>query len=108
MFEMVVFVSLIIPMPFDLKRKLFIFISENPLVAKLQYGLKVCRLRCPHNPGIAKPLTMLLRSHSSSSSSSSSTASTASTASKSSSPKPKTKAAQPCTYPHNSPVSISH
>ena len=41
MFEMVVFVSLIIPMPFSMKRKMFTFISENPLVAKLQYGLKV-------------------------------------------------------------------
>lgn len=41
MFEMVVFVSLIIPLPFPVKRKLFTFISENPYVAKLQYGLKV-------------------------------------------------------------------
>lgn len=41
MFEMLVFVALIIPMPFDLKRKLFVFISENPLVAKIQYGLKI-------------------------------------------------------------------
>ena len=40
-FEMVVFVSLIVPMPFTMKRKLFTFISENPLIAKLQYGLKV-------------------------------------------------------------------
>lgn len=35
-----VFMSLIIPLPFTVKRKLFEFISENPLVAKLQYGLK--------------------------------------------------------------------
>ena len=41
MFEMVVFVSLIIPLPFTMKRKLFTFISENPLIAKLQYGLKI-------------------------------------------------------------------
>ncbi|KJY02493.1 bap31 domain protein [Zymoseptoria brevis] len=40
-FEMVVFVSLIVPMPFAVKRKLFTFISENPLIAKLQYGLKI-------------------------------------------------------------------
>jgi len=28
-------------MPFTWKRKLFTFISESPLVAKLQYGMKV-------------------------------------------------------------------
>ena len=40
-FEMVVFMGLIIPMPFTLKRKIFTFISESPIVAKLQYGMKV-------------------------------------------------------------------
>jgi len=40
-FEMAVFMSLIIPMPFNFKRKLFTFISESPLVAKLQYGMKI-------------------------------------------------------------------
>jgi B-cell receptor-associated protein 31 len=40
-FEMVVFMSLIIPLPFTMKRRLFTFISENPLIAKLQYGLKI-------------------------------------------------------------------
>lgn len=35
--------SLIVPMPFKVKRALFTFISENPLVAKLQYGMKVSR-----------------------------------------------------------------
>lgn len=33
--------SLIIPLPFTIKRKLFTFISENPIIAKLQYGLKI-------------------------------------------------------------------
>ena len=41
MFEMVVFMTLIIPLPYPMKRKLFTFMSENPIVAKLQYGLKV-------------------------------------------------------------------
>lgn len=41
MFEMTVFMSLIIPLPFTVKRKLFTFISENPVIAKLQYGLKI-------------------------------------------------------------------
>lgn len=33
--------GLILPLPFPVKRKLFTFISESPVVAKLQYGLKV-------------------------------------------------------------------
>ncbi|KAI9702726.1 MAG: hypothetical protein M1820_006110 [Bogoriella megaspora] len=40
-FEMVVFVTLIIPMPYTAKRKIFTFISENPFVAKIQYGMKI-------------------------------------------------------------------
>lgn len=39
--EMAMFVALIIPLPYVAKRKLFNFISESPLVAKLQYGMKV-------------------------------------------------------------------
>ena len=38
---MAVFLALIIPLPFVVKRKLFSFISESPIIAKLQYGLKV-------------------------------------------------------------------
>lgn len=38
---MSVFMLLIVPLPFTWKRKLFNFISENPLIAKLQYGMKV-------------------------------------------------------------------
>ncbi|KAJ4424382.1 Endoplasmic reticulum transmembrane protein 3 [Gnomoniopsis sp. IMI 355080] len=41
MSEMALFMVLIIPLPFTVKRKLFTFISENPIVAKLQYGLKI-------------------------------------------------------------------
>jgi len=41
MFEMVVFMALIIPMPFTWRKKLFTFISESPLIAKLQYGMKI-------------------------------------------------------------------
>ncbi|KAL9052395.1 MAG: hypothetical protein Q9162_005425 [Coniocarpon cinnabarinum] len=39
---MVLFMSLIVPMPYTWKRKLFTFISDNPLVARVQYGLKIC------------------------------------------------------------------
>lgn len=38
---MAIFVGLIVPLPFTVKRKLFTFISESPVVAKLQYGMKV-------------------------------------------------------------------
>lgn len=39
--EMSVFMLLIVPLPYTWKRKLFNFISDSPLVAKLQYGMKV-------------------------------------------------------------------
>lgn len=44
-FEMGVFLALIVPLPFVIKRKLFTFISESPIIAKLQYGLKVLNCR---------------------------------------------------------------
>ncbi|KAB8446262.1 hypothetical protein FH972_025243 [Carpinus fangiana] len=43
---MALFMSLIVPMPFTWKRRLFTFISENKYVAKLQYGLKVGSASC--------------------------------------------------------------
>ncbi|KAI0009432.1 B-cell receptor-associated protein 31-like-domain-containing protein [Xylariaceae sp. FL0662B] len=39
--EMSLFMLLIVPMPFTLKRKMFTFLSENPLIAKIQYGMKI-------------------------------------------------------------------
>lgn len=39
--EMALFMLLIIPLPFTIRRKIFIFISENPTIAKLQYGMKI-------------------------------------------------------------------
>lgn len=39
--EMLIFCALIIPLPFTWRRKLFTFISESPIVAKLQYGMKI-------------------------------------------------------------------
>ncbi|KAM7207734.1 endoplasmic reticulum transmembrane protein 3 [Naviculisporaceae sp. PSN 640] len=39
--EMALFMLLIVPLPFTIRRRMFTFISENPLVAKLQYGLKI-------------------------------------------------------------------
>lgn len=38
---MSIFMLLIVPLPFTMKRKLFTFISDSPIIAKLQYGLKV-------------------------------------------------------------------
>lgn len=41
MAEMAVFMLLVIPFPFSVRRKIFTFLSENPIVAKIQYGLKI-------------------------------------------------------------------
>jgi len=40
--EMALFMLLIVPLPFGVKRKIFTFISENPVVAKIQYWMKIC------------------------------------------------------------------
>lgn len=40
-FEMTLFMLLIVPLPFNAKRKIFTFISENPIVAKIQYWMKI-------------------------------------------------------------------
>ncbi|KAI9794060.1 MAG: hypothetical protein M1816_006685 [Peltula sp. TS41687] len=42
MAEMAMFMLLIVPLPFTWRRKLFTFISESPVIAKLQYGMKIC------------------------------------------------------------------
>jgi hypothetical protein len=42
MMEMALFVVLILPLPFAVKRRVFTFISENPIVAKIQYWMKIC------------------------------------------------------------------
>jgi hypothetical protein len=41
MAEMALFMLLIMPLPFTFKRKLFTFISENPIIAKIQYWMKI-------------------------------------------------------------------
>lgn len=41
MAEMAVFLLLIVPLPFNVRRKVFTFLAENPVVAKIQYGLKI-------------------------------------------------------------------
>jgi len=41
MFEMGIFMILILPLPLTWRRTMFRFISTNPLIAKLQYGLKI-------------------------------------------------------------------
>jgi Bap31/Bap29 transmembrane region len=69
-FEMVVFMGLIVPMPFTMKRKLFTFLAESPIVAKLQYGMKVINItikRFVHPRNIQLITETIDRSHSSSS-----------------------------------------
>jgi len=39
--EMTLFMLLIVPLPFTIRRRMFTFISESPLIAKLQYGMKI-------------------------------------------------------------------
>jgi len=39
--EMSMFMLLIVPLPFTWRRKLFTFVSESPIIAKLQYGMKI-------------------------------------------------------------------
>lgn len=39
--EMGLFMLLIVPLPFTIRRKMFTFISENPFVAKVQYAMKI-------------------------------------------------------------------
>jgi len=39
--EMLIFLGLVMPLPFTWRRKLFTFVSESPLIAKLQYGMKI-------------------------------------------------------------------
>jgi len=41
MLEMALFVLLIVPLPFVAKRKIFTFVSESPVVAKVQYWMKI-------------------------------------------------------------------
>ncbi|WRT67945.1 uncharacterized protein IL334_004919 [Kwoniella shivajii] len=41
MAELTLFSTMVCPMPFTLRKKLFHFLSENPIVAKVQYGLKI-------------------------------------------------------------------
>ncbi|RDA93522.1 hypothetical protein CP533_4000 [Ophiocordyceps camponoti-saundersi (nom. inval.)] len=41
MFEMGLFMLLLVPLPFSIKRRIFTFISENPLVAKVEYWMKI-------------------------------------------------------------------
>lgn len=38
---MSIFMLLILPLPFTWRKKVFRFISESALVAKLQYGMKI-------------------------------------------------------------------
>ena len=41
MFELATFVVLIVPLPFTWRRALFRAIAQSPIIAKLQYGLKI-------------------------------------------------------------------
>jgi hypothetical protein len=38
---MVTFCVLVLPLPYAAKRKLFHFLSESPVIAKIAYGIKI-------------------------------------------------------------------
>ncbi|TQS32978.1 hypothetical protein Golomagni_06690 [Golovinomyces magnicellulatus] len=40
-FEMALFMFLIVPLPHTAKRKIFTFISESPIISTVQYWLKI-------------------------------------------------------------------
>jgi hypothetical protein len=39
--EMVTFCVLVAPLPYSIKKPLFRFLSESPLIAKVAYGIKI-------------------------------------------------------------------
>jgi B-cell receptor-associated protein 31 len=39
--EMVTFLVLVTPLPYTFRKKLFQFLSESPLIAKIAYGIKI-------------------------------------------------------------------
>ena len=39
--EMAAFCVFVAPLPFKIRRRLFRFLSESPIVAKISYGLKI-------------------------------------------------------------------
>lgn len=39
--EMGTFVALVLPLPHGIRKRLFHFLSESPIVAKIAYGLKI-------------------------------------------------------------------
>jgi len=41
MLEMVIFLGLILPLPFTWRKIMFSYVSTSPLVAKMQYGMKI-------------------------------------------------------------------
>jgi len=39
--EMTLFMLLVVPLPFNVKRKIFSFVADSPVVAKIQYWMKI-------------------------------------------------------------------
>ncbi|KAJ4480926.1 endoplasmic reticulum protein [Lentinula aciculospora] len=39
--EMVTFTGLVVPFPFAIRKRVFTFLSESPIVAKIAYGIKI-------------------------------------------------------------------
>lgn len=46
---MVTFCLLVAPLPFSVRKKLFRFLSESPIIAKVAYGLKISFMYVVHS-----------------------------------------------------------
>ena len=46
--EMATFCILVAPLPYTIRKTLFRFLSESPLVAKLAYAIKITFMCVPH------------------------------------------------------------
>jgi hypothetical protein len=50
---MVTFCFLVFPLPHTVRKKVFGFLSESPIVAKLAYGLKISFMYATRHPACA-------------------------------------------------------
>ena len=46
---MVTFCILVAPLPYAIRKRLFTFLSESPIVAKIAYGLKISFMSVPES-----------------------------------------------------------
>jgi hypothetical protein len=52
---MVTFCVLVAPLPYTIRKNLFRFLSESPLIAKVAYGIKIAFVSAPRPRPAAHP-----------------------------------------------------